>query len=134
MAYGPDNLNSLNRQQVGWVKVPSGYRAKFTYSANAAFENAACIYPQDSDDKLAEAGNYARHLDIPYETNTNHSGNDIWYMVTGWHKQDKPNGSLPWIQSAVATLNSNPASLSYGFEDSGGQDFDDMIVNVDILD
>ncbi|MDA2267064.1 hypothetical protein PDN28_14250 [Bacillus cereus] len=134
MAYGPDNSNGLIRNQVGWVKVPSGYRARFTYGSNAAWENAACIYPQDSDNKLAEAGNYSRRLDIPYETNTNHTGNDIWYMVTGWHKQGRPDGGLPWVQSAVTTLNSNPDSPSYGFEDSGGQDYDDMVVNVDILD
>lgn len=134
MAYGPDNSHSLIRQQVGWVKVPSGNRAKFTFSSNAAFENAACIYPQDSDNKLFEAGNNPRRLDIPFTTNTNHSGGDVWYMVTGWHKQGPPNGRLPWIQSPVLTLNSNPDSLSFGFEDSGGEDFDDMIVNVEIQD
>lgn len=34
----------------------------------------------------------SRYLDIPYETNTNHSGHDIWYRVTGWHNKTNQMG------------------------------------------
>lgn len=136
MAYGPDNSKPLNEHQIGWIKVPPGRRAKFTFSSNAYWENAACIYPESSAEKIYEAGNYDRtpNMQKGFITNLNNSSTEESYRVTGWHKQDKPNHRLPWIQSSIKRLDPHQISLSYGFEDAGGDDYDDMIVNVEIID
>ncbi|MGF7533640.1 hypothetical protein AAGG74_07845 [Bacillus mexicanus] len=132
MGYGPDNSKELIANQIGWVRVPCGHRAEFHFASEAHYENAICIYPQHSDHKLAERGNYNRSLN-DFSTPENNSNQDVWYRVTGWHKNSPPHGSYPWVVSSIK--NDSPASNLYefGFEDAGGEDYDDMKCTVNIV-
>lgn|GEM_PF-1506676 len=135
MPYGPDNKNQLFDNQIAWIKVPPGCRAEFSFSSNAAWENAVCIYSQNSVDKLVEKGNsHGRNLN-EYATPENNTHQDTLYRVTGWHKEGSDEPRYPWIQSGFRTLinENNARVLTYGFEDSGGSDYDDMIVSVKIV-
>ncbi|AJE78209.1 MULTISPECIES: hypothetical protein [Bacillus] len=131
MGYGPDNNKELIPSQIGWVKVPCGQRAEFHFSSNAAFENAICIYPYNSEKKLAERGNYDRKLN-DFSTPENNSHKEEWYQVTGWHKNSPPDGDKPWIMSALKFDYANN-EYNFGFEDSGGEDYDDMACTVNIV-
>ncbi|QHZ46484.1 hypothetical protein [Bacillus sp. NSP9.1] len=131
MCYGPDNTKELISNQIGWVKVPCGFRAQFRFSSDAHFENAICIYPQNSDRKLVERGNYNRSLN-DWATPENNTAQDEWYRVTGWHKSSPPSASKPWIMSAIRN-ESNANQYIFGFEDAGGEEYDDMRCYVDIV-
>lgn len=132
MGFGPDNSNELNANQIGWVRVPYGYRAEMHFASDALYENAICIYPQYSDQKLGERGNYNRSLN-DYSTPENNSNQDVWYRVTGWHKSSPPNGSNPWIVSSIKVDSPATDQYKFGFEDIGGEDYDDMQCTVNIV-
>lgn len=134
MGFGPDRSNPLMNNQVGKVIVPPGKRANFTFSADANWENAVCIYPEGSEALLVEKGNYRRSLS-DFSTPENNTGINQSFIVSGWHKRGEPSGSLPWIQSALQERpNSGGHDLNFGFEDAGDGDYNDMHVTVDIVD
>lgn len=97
MGFDPDRSNPLMNNQVGKV-VPPGKRANFTFSADANWENAVCIYPEGSEALLIEKGNYRRSLS-DFSTPENNTGINQSFVVSGWHKRGEPSGSLLWIQS-----------------------------------
>lgn len=134
MGFGPDNNKpSVLDNQVGVVDVPHGKRAEFKFSSNASFENAVCIYPQFGDTKIHEAGNFNRSL-ATFSTPENNSGHVQQFKVTGWHKPGRPSGSLPWLQSSMKIIQNDLSKRRFGFEDQGGEDYDDIMVTVDIVD
>jgi hypothetical protein len=136
VAYGPDNSLNLNDNQVAWVKVPRGRRAEFTFSSDAAWENAICLYPQNSDQKIIEKGNNNGRNLTSFATPENNTNSDQWYRVTGWHKQTPGSGRFPWIQSPFMTLinDNNETHLKYGFEDAGDGDYNDIATDIHVVD
>ena len=136
MGFGPDSsFPSLNNNQVGRVIVPTGMRAIFKFTTHADWENAVCIYSEVSDEELTETrGNHGRPLN-DFITPENNTGRNHTLLVTGWHKKGQPSGRLPWIQSYLQERpNSDGRNFIFGFEDAGDADYDDMQVEVNIVD
>ncbi|MEK5378052.1 hypothetical protein [Paenibacillus sp. FSL P2-0173] len=127
MAGGPDDNVPLDPHKNANLKVTAGQSGVIQFKSEAAWEQAICIY-DDAGRKVAEKGTYASEgrdmndWDVPTSTS------DISYLVTGWHKQGPPLGSLPWIQSNVqVSVDSSDNSISFNYEDGPDSDFNDIV-------
>ena len=125
--YGPDNNLSLDEKETETLKIPKGKKAKLTFTSQAAWENAVCIYDADDDTKLAERGNGSRTLD-PVEVDATLAEQTIF--IAGFHKEGMNEGGKPWIQSKYKVTE---GSHDIGFEDGGDADYKDIVVQYEFL-
>lgn len=111
--------------------VPPQAHAVVRFAFDAMWENAIIIYSDDYI-RVVERGNYDRST-AEWDSGRNTSGRAITYIVSGWHKEGEPNGTLPWLQSRSRLLSESSNEMSIGFDDDGGDDdFNDAIATVSI--
>lgn len=146
--FGPDKNRELNQEvegvgsssRRGFVKViriPTGVKLRMVFSSHADHENAILGYKYNNisllrtNEVLVERGNYSRSLEDavlgPY-------GEEVYVMITGWHKRGAPNSSLSWFQSEIkVSSDTSRTSLAgmgvLGFEDSIDLDHNDMCMS-----
>ncbi|PFD19272.1 hypothetical protein CN305_13755 [Bacillus cereus] len=119
--YGPDQNLDLDLGKVERVSVPTGHKARFSFKADAAWEQAICIYLQNAEvdyGQVIEKGTYAPLRDLDdWDTPVNHSESDKVYIVSGWYKHHG------WAQSR-----SNKSDDEIGFDDGGNDsDYNDIV-------
>jgi hypothetical protein len=130
MGYGPDNNLPIDWGKTVQLRVPRYAQVRFTFSSDAAWENAICIYDSGYN-KIIEKGNQAGRNLNP-ETIGRDRREERIVFVTGWHKNGPQNGGLPWVQSPCRfspNQGDNFGSGVIGFEDSGDGDYNDIALS-----
>ncbi|MEE1946279.1 hypothetical protein VRU48_14235 [Pedobacter sp. KR3-3] len=130
MGYGPDNNLQIDWGRTIQLKVPRYAQVKLTFSAEAAWENAICIY-DSAYNKIFEKGNQAGRNLNP-EVYGRNRVEERMIFITGWHKNGPADGGKPWYQSACRfspNAGDNFGSGVIGFEDGGDGDYNDIMVS-----
>jgi len=125
--YGPDNNLPIDFGKTVQLRVPRYAEVSFTFSSDAAWENAICIYDA-AYNKIIEKGNQAGRNLTPQTIGRDRTEERIIF-ITGWHKRGPANGSLPWYQSPCRfspNAGDNMGSGTIGFEDAGDGDYNDI--------
>jgi hypothetical protein len=129
-AFGPDDDHAIDPEEAITITVPAKWRAHFTFSSEAAFENAIVIYDAKTLEKLHVAGNYGHSLDPwTFDDTEDHARH---LLITGWNKQGAGDDELAWNQSLGQAGPHDGHSLEGGFEDSDDMDFNDVAFLVEI--
>jgi hypothetical protein len=131
MGYGPDNNLPLDNGKTITLQIPRYAQVNLTFTSNAAWENAICIYDSNYV-KIIEKGNQAGRNLNPEVIARNRSEDRLIY-VTGWHKNGAADGGLGWNSSEVRFTTApgdNAGSGKVAFEDGGGDnDYDDIVAD-----
>lgn len=130
MGYGPDNNLHIDWGKTIQLKIPRYAEVKLTFSSDAKWENAICIYDTNYN-KIIEKGNQAQRNLQPEIIGRNRQEERVIF-ITGWHKNSPANGNKSWIQSPCRfspVSGDNFGSGKIGFEDSGDGDYNDIDVS-----
>jgi hypothetical protein len=128
--FGPDNNLPMNADLTFKVTVPAHWKASFTFSTEAAFENAIVVYDGKSLRQLHIAGNHSRSLGAWTHENGDKGADHL--IISGWHKKGAPNPSLPWNQSPARKGAQHGQSVEGGYEDWTDMDFNDIAFKVKV--
>jgi hypothetical protein len=129
-AFGPDDDHAIDPEEAITITVPAKWQAQFTFSSEAAFENAIVIYDAKTLEKLHVAGNYGHSLEPwTFDDTEDHARH---LLITGWNKQGAGDDELAWNQSLGQAGPHDGHSLEGGFEDSDDMDFNDVAFLVEI--
>lgn len=143
ITYDPDDQVALPKfDQTYTLELGPGRYLSCIFGSDAAWENCICltrIQPapnltlQKSNYRVVPPNhpNYApRNLDsFAY---FNYDSEAHIYVVSGWSKQGPPSGGLPWIQSPKREEHPAPGLTYVRFEDASDEDWDDIIVEIQI--
>ncbi|MBR0592106.1 hypothetical protein [Bacillus pumilus] len=117
---GPDDNMYCSPSMCGILNVTNNV-GRMTFEKDAAWEQAVILYRIENGQytHVAEKGTYGRDMD-PIDVSPGK------YLVSGWHKEVDHSASKPWIQSYVQTTVNDDASITFGFEDTFDNDFNDI--------
>lgn len=132
---GPVPVEGTHR---GQINVPQGHAVRLTFNFNAAWENMVFVCDALTGHRLLVKGNYSRDREdwVSPIDNTR----SLTYYVVAFHKTVSPEasdaGDHPWIQSpmkvgdrVIVEGKSGAYVDSYGFNDGGGQRWDNALVD-----
>lgn len=131
---GPVPVNGAFR---GQISVPKGQAVRLTFTFNAAWENMVFVCDALTGYRILVKGNYSRDRE-DWLSPIDNTRSLAYYVVT-FHKTVSPDagdaGSHPWLQSPMKLGDrvyvegrSGAYVDSYGFNDSGGDRWDNALV------
>jgi hypothetical protein len=127
--FGPDHNAAMDAAKTIKITVPAHWKASFTFSTEAAFENAVVLYDGHTLREIHVAGNHSRSL-APYTFQSADKG-ATQLVVSGWHKKGV-GGALPWLQSESQQSGKHGQSSDIGYEDWTDMDFNDIAFKVKV--
>ncbi len=143
LTYDPDDKVQLpDSAQMYTIELPAKKYMHCFFGSDAAWENCLCLTRyQPGPNITLQKSQYAvvppahptwlpRNLDMFAVYNYGPEA-QVW-IVSGWHKQGRPSGSLPWIQSPKREEHPAPGLTYVRFEDSGDEDWNDIWVEIQI--
>ncbi|HZQ52313.1 MAG TPA: hypothetical protein VFB14_08960 [Bryobacteraceae bacterium] len=131
---GPVPVNGAYR---GQITVPQGQAVRLTFTFNAQWENMVFVCDALTGHRILVKGNYSRDRE-DWLSPIDNTRSLAYYVVT-FHKTVSPDagdaGSHPWLQSPMkkgdrVTVEGQGGAYvdSYGFNDSGGDRWDNALV------
>jgi hypothetical protein len=128
--FGPDHNGAMDLDKTIKITVPAHWKASFTFSTEAAYDNAVVIYDGHSFREIHVARNHSGSLrDYTFESGDRGATK---LVVSGWHREGAGNAALPWIQSLSKQSDKHGQSSDVGFEDWTDMDFNDIAFKVKV--
>jgi hypothetical protein len=104
--------------------LPAGSAAAMITQPNEYWEQVALLYLQGYQLDTQLGGS----MDRPVTANIYAQPYPQQVILTGWHKEGEPSSELPWLPSEGSLLGPN----QYGWRDTTGQPYDDLVLYVTI--